>query len=549
MKNKIKELMVITTNSKTLEEFKENFKKGYLELLDFDEINRLNKEEDRLYNSIDKVINGKKFEKDKEKVVFALRDLLEALNELEKNAMKPLVKLENTGNKELEDKMNGILEVFHEITKTHDNNLNRNGQTALEVRDITNKEFAILNLIYKKIGQEEFNKLGVSWNPYIGLFIPSKDGFDKEKQVLMMSHLDLVPTFERAHEKVEKGELASALTIMDDKEINENTIIAGSLDNTMTNAVLLKNYLEEKLNNNVNMLFETDEESGMSGTRHFFKEEKEKFWQNISVDNNEMIFKDTSNPKIKNDLTVINLDVTMGYNEPCAIETKRFSNKSNKELLEKFPILAQREYSPDDSTSTVKSGLVSLSYCVNVGTSYNNLEDGRNKFSGGCHSMNTYSSIYNVLSYSDLMPDLAKTLNQEIKIDLKEETYSKNLKSYYEAYNDFEYTNHFIIDQDIAESFNDIHSTNGIGLHVDEIGVEKQGLIDSIVLLLETKYGYSGDKDFYNFDDLSDEGKKEILKLIGEEDMPTEAVQGDIYNFVEDYYMLKEYDSFSRYDF
>ena len=549
MKNKIKELMVITTNSKTVEDFKKNFKKGYLELLDFDEINRLNKEEDRLYNSIDKVINGKKFEKDKEKVVFALRDLLEALNELEKNAMKPLVKLENTGNKELEDKMNGILEVFHEITKTHDNNLNRNGETALEVRDITNKEFAILNLIYKKIGQEEFNKLGVSWNPYIGLFIPSKDGFDKEKQVLMMSHLDLVPTFERAHEKVEKGELASALTIMDDQEINENTIIAGSLDNTMTNAVLLKNYLEEKLNNNVNMLFETDEESGMSGTRHFFKEEKEKFWQNISVDNNEMIFKDTSNPKIKNDLTVINLDVTMGYNEPCAIETKRFSNKSNKELLEKFPILAQREYSPDDSTSTVKSGLVSLSYCVNVGTSYNKLEDGRNKFNGGCHSMDTYSSIYNVLSYSDLMPDLAKTLNQEIKIDLKEETYSKNLKSYYEAYNDFEYTNHFIIDQDVAESFNDIHSTNGIGLHVDEIGVEKQGLIDSIVLLLETKYGYSGDKDFYNFDDLSDEGKKEILKLIGEEDMPTEAVQGDIYNFVEDYYMLKEYDSFSRYDF
>lgn len=92
-----------------------------------------------------------------------------------------------------------------------------------------------------------------------------------------MSHLDLVPTFERAHEKVEKGELASALTIMDDKEINENTIIAGSLDNTMTNAVLLKNYLEEKLNNNVNMLFETDEESGMSGTRHFFKEEKKNF--------------------------------------------------------------------------------------------------------------------------------------------------------------------------------------------------------------------------------------------------------------------------------
>lgn len=418
MKNKIKELMVITTNSKTVEDFKKNFKKGYLELLDFDEINRLNKEEDRLYNSIDKVINGKKFEKDKEKVIYALRDLLEALNELEKNAMKPLVKLENTGNKELEDKMNGILEVFHEITKTHDNNLNRNGQTALEVRDITNKEFAILNLIYKKIGQEEFNKLGVSWNPYIGLFIPSKDGFDKEKQVLMMSHLDLVPTFERAHEKVEKGELASALTIMDDKEINENTIIAGSLDNTMTNAVLLKNYLEEKLNNNVNMLFETDEESGMSGTRHFFKEEKEKFWQNISVDNNEMIFKDTSNPKIKNDLTVINLDVTMGYNEPCAIETKRFSDKGNKELLEKFPILAQREYSPDDSTSTVKSGLVSLSYCVNVGTSYNNLEDGRNKFSGGCHSMNTFSSIENVLTYSDLMPELVHSISKELNLEL-----------------------------------------------------------------------------------------------------------------------------------
>ena len=31
--------------------------------------------------------------------------------------------------------------------------------------------------------------------------------------------------------------------------------------------------------------------------------------------------------------------------------------------------------------------------------------------------------------------------------------------------------------------------------------------------------------------------------------MPLDSVQGDIYNFVEDYYMLKEYDSFSRYDF
>jgi hypothetical protein len=199
---------------------------------------------------INDLINLKDFEKSQKNIIEFSNTFLKDIVKIEKSKMKPLVKLENTGNKELEDKMNGILEVFHEITKTHDNNLNRNGQTALEVRDITNKEFAILNLIYKKIGQEEFNKLGVSWNPYIGLFIPSKEGFDKEKQVLMMSHLDLVPTFERAHEKVEKGELASALTIMDDKEINENTIIAGSLDNTMTNAVLLKNILNNRFDNN-----------------------------------------------------------------------------------------------------------------------------------------------------------------------------------------------------------------------------------------------------------------------------------------------------------
>ena len=536
MKTTVTNLLNNAKKSTNIENLRLNVKTDFINLYSMDEeLVDIHKIE--ILSIINDLINLKDFEKSQKNIIEFSNTFLKDIVKIEKSKMKPLVKLENTGNKELEDKMNEILEVFHKITKTHENKLNEKGKTSLEVREFSNKEKAIIILCIEKIGQEEFNKLGVSWNPYIGLFIPSKDGFDKEKQVLMMSHLDLVPTFERAHEKVEKGELASALTIMDDQEINENTIIAGSLDNTMTNAVLLKNYLEEKLNNNVNMLFETDEESGMSGTRHFFKEEKEKFWQNISVDNNEMIFKDTSNPKIKNDLTVINLDVTMGYNEPCAIETKRFSDKGNKELLKKFPILAQREYSPDDSTSTVKSGLVSLSYCVNVGTSYNNLEDGRNKFSGGCHSMNTYSSIYNVLSYSDLMPDLAKTLNQEIKIDLKEETYSKNLKSYYEAYNDFEYTNHFIIDQDVAESL------------VDEIEVEKQGLIDSIVLLLETKYGYSGDKDFYNFDDLSDEGKKEILKLIGEEDMPLDSVQGDIYNFVEDYYMLKEYDSFSRYDF
>ena len=548
MKTTVTNLLNNAKKSTNIENLRLNVKTDFINLYSMDEeLVDIHKIE--ILSIINDLINLKDFEKSQKNIIEFSNTFLKDIVKIEKSKMKPLVKLENTNNKEIEDKMNEILEVFHKITKTHENKLNEKGKTSLEVREFSNKEKAIIILCIEKIGQEEFNKLGVSWNPYIGLFIPSKEGFDKEKQVLMMSHLDLVPTFERAHEKVEKGELASALTIMDDQEINENTIIAGSLDNTMTNAVLLKNYLDGKLNNNVNMLFETDEESGMSGTRHFFKEEKEKFWKNISVDNNEMIFKDASNPKIKNDLTVINLDVTMGYNEPCAIETKRFSDKGNKELLEKFPILAQREYSPDDSTSTVKSGLVSLSYCVNVGTSYNNLENGRNKFSGGCHSMDTYSSIYNVLSYSDLMPDLVKTLNQEIKIDLKEETYSKNLKSYYEAYNDFEYTNHSIIDQDIAESFNDIHSTNGIGLHVDEIDVEKQELFDSIVLLLETKYGYSGDKDFYNFDDLSEEGKKEILKLIGEEDMPLDSVQGDIYNFVEDYYMLKEYDSFLRCDF
>lgn len=48
--------------------------------------------------------------------------------------------------------------------------------------------------------------------------------------------------------------------------------------------------------------------------------------------------------------------------------------------------------------------------------------------------MDTYSSIYNVLSYSDLMPDLVKTLNQEIEIDLKANTINKNIKAY-----DFDY--------------------------------------------------------------------------------------------------------------
>ena len=418
MKNKIKELMVITTNSKTLEDFKENFKKGYLELLDFDEINRLNKEEDRLYNSIDKVINGKKFEKDKEKVVFALRDLLEALNELEKNAMKPLVKLENTGNKELEDKMNGILEVFHEITKTHDNNLNRNGETALEVRDITNKEFAILNLIYKKIGKEEFNKLGVSWNPYIGLFIPSKEGFDKEKQVLMMSHLDLVTPFENVHRKVENGEMVSALTIMDDQEINENTIIAGSLDNTMTNAVLLNNILNNRFDNNVNALFETDEENKMNGTKFFFQEEKEDFWNKISLNNGEIKLEQIEAPSIKKDLKVVNLDVTMGYEEPCAIETRNFTKESSDAILEKHNVLGHKKYGYDDSTLTVREGLLALSYCVNVGTKIEPLENGKNSFSGGCHSMNTFSSIENVLTYSDLMPELVHSISKELNLEL-----------------------------------------------------------------------------------------------------------------------------------
>jgi uncharacterized Fe-S cluster-containing radical SAM superfamily protein len=48
--------------------------------------------------------------------------------------------------------------VFHKITKTHENKLNEKGKTALEVREFSNKEKAIIILCIEKIGQEDIEK-------------------------------------------------------------------------------------------------------------------------------------------------------------------------------------------------------------------------------------------------------------------------------------------------------------------------------------------------------------------------------------------------------
>ena len=417
MKTTVTNLLNNAKKSTNIENLRLNVKTDFINLYSMDEeLVDIHKIE--ILSIINDLINLKDFEKSQKNIIEFSNTFLKDIMKIEKSKMKPLVKLENTGNKELEDKMNEILEVFHKITKTHENKLNEKGKTSLEVREFSNKEKAIIILCIEKIGQEEFNKLGVSWNPYIGLFIPSKEGFDKEKQVLMMSHLDLVTPFENVHRKVENGEMVSALTIMDDQEINENTIIAGSLDNTMTNAVLLNNILNNRFDNNVNALFETDEENKMNGTKFFFQEEKEDFWNKISLNDGEIKLEQIEAPSIKKDLKVVNLDVTMGYEEPCAIETRNFTKESSDAILEKHNVLGHKKYGYDDSTLTVKEGLLALSYCVNVGTKIEPLENGKNKFSGGCHSMNTFSSIENVLTYSDLMPELVHSISKELNLEL-----------------------------------------------------------------------------------------------------------------------------------
>ena len=597
MKTIVSSLIKNVYKSNNIDELVQNVETDFINLYSLDE-KLVEDNKTKIFEVVNNLLKDRNFEKSKFEINSLAQNLVEQINNLEKSKMIPLVKISNAKDKEVENKMNEILEVFHKITKTHNNQLNTKGKTALEVRGLSNKEIAIINLIIEKIGIEEFNNRKIAWNPYIGLFFPSKEGFDKDNQILMMSHLDLVYPFENAHKQVELGKLASALNIMEG-DIDKNSIISGSLDNTMTNAILLNNLLKGKFDTNVNALFETDEETGMSGTRYFFKEEKEDFWGNIFYDGNDFKLSKSNAPTIQKDLKVVNLDVTMGYKEPCAVETRGLNKDSSDQILNKYKNLGHKEFGFDDSTATVRPDLIAMSYCVNVGTKYEDLnEKGERAFIGGCHSMNTFSSINNVLTYNELMPELVHSISKEFNLELKNnkqkefvEEYSNDYTSIFNEEKEYfvedvfenlikkykieneenkiskemrfdilcdleEYTsnikNNKFLKLKTLESMKEIFSealTNEeliSGLHKkfanDYEFIDNDDLEQYITSILEEQFNFEGESKYYELDDLTEDEKKEFLNLI-KNDFPSikiEEISGNIKDLCEYLITIKE---------
>lgn len=405
-------------------------------------------------------------------------------NNYEFKNLKPLKLLENT---EENEKLNDILNIYHDISLPH----------KIKDKNLINlKYIGILNSIFNGIGEAEFKELNIMFNPKIGLLIQSEEGINNPNQILIMSHADLVPSFEKIHTEIYEGKRETALNI------DDNGLISGSLDNTITNAVVIDNFIKRKLGNNVSILFEVDEETSMNGSKGFFQKDffyswykldyinddynfelinmyeieksdeqinkikedikrhhilfdnsieyfniekdsnlyiefQNKYIQKISSLKNEIEnFKNVlSNnehhilinlPYYKDDLFVINMDVAMGYDKSFAIEIKNFDNKTLlKDTFDKGNI---SKYNEDDSLLTVPKKLESFSYCINVGDKVSETNKGF-AFDGNCHSMNTTTSQKNIISYSKNLEKLINFVNINRKnISIEKEQASFELK-------------------------------------------------------------------------------------------------------------------------
>jgi len=317
---------------------------------------------------------------------------------------------DSSENKEI----NKILKIFHNIAKPHIDD------SKLPV-NISEKEISILSAIIQKLGKKSLEDINIKWNPMVGLFIESKEGFEKENQKLIMSHSDLVGTFQKMHQDVKDGKRKSAIQLGDDG------LLSGSLDNTMTNAIVLNNYLEGRLEDNVSILFDRGEETGMWGAQNFHDGKHDDKWVQIELDTDSMKLSSmsTTAPITQKDCIVINTDVTMGYKEPYAFEVRDFDKETKKGIKNAFIKGAMSNYNHDDSADTVAKINPTMSFCFTVGSNKTKLKSGEYKFSGGCHSEFTFTTKFNIESYSEIFSEFVRAYGKEIKIELEVSTPKK----------------------------------------------------------------------------------------------------------------------------
>lgn len=353
---------------------------------------------------------------------------LEVIKKVEKVEItkKDLVQLEikeddTPENKEKLQEVNKILDIFKTIAKPH---IDSKSQPTM----LSEKEIGILNVLKKNMGTEEFKNLKIKWNPFVGLYIDSKEGLNNDNQKLIMSHTDLVSTFQKSHEEVKDGSRESALTIGSDG------LIRGSLDNTLTNAIVLNNIVNKKFENNVGFLFDRGEETGMWGASNFHDKKETDKWFEIELNTKtlKLSLNETEAPSFKKDLITVNTDVTMpSVSNPFTFEVRHFSKNTKNKMNELFSEAHISTYGNDDSASAVNNDMVAMSLCISTGTNVSYDKEGKVCFGGGCHSNNTATSIDNIYSYSMVFEPFMKAIGKEFQIEIE--------KPIYKSYNKYDF--------------------------------------------------------------------------------------------------------------
>lgn len=148
-----------------------------------------------------------------------------------------------------------IISLFHHISKPF-----KNGEGE--------KEKAMLELLKPYDGE---------YVKDMGILIPSKT---EKPRITVVSHIDLIPTFNKGFEKDKIYRLG---------KINGKEIIAGALDNTLTNAVVMHAifHLRSKgLAEDVEFIFTEDEETDSDGMIQYLKQRgTEQYFINLDVTN------------------------------------------------------------------------------------------------------------------------------------------------------------------------------------------------------------------------------------------------------------------------
>jgi len=199
-----------------------------------------------------------------------------------------------------------------------------------------------LEAIKEELSEVEFSKEYISG---IGFIVNKQES----PRVIVVSHMDLIPTFNRGFREGNTFE-------------EQEDVIVGALDNTLTNAFLIK-LIKETYNigiKDIEFVFSEGEERGMIGMRNYMEEFSSK--------------KDTS--------FFINLDVTNdGWGSYCSVEYDVPDSNGLKEAIEALDDISEED--PhfqffrfcDDMDAILSGGGHGFSYCIptkNIIHSYEN---------------------------------------------------------------------------------------------------------------------------------------------------------------------------------